>query len=102
MNQERYHYINTLSPNQNINLRTKNLNFLFFIVIFILFLNLSEFRNNNYYGSRPYVGPWQFFSVLIPYTVGRNLLTGDQPVARPLPKHTTTQKQNKRTHTSMP
>jgi hypothetical protein len=29
-------------------------------------------------------------------------LDGDQPVARPLPIHTTTQTQNKRTHASMP
>jgi hypothetical protein len=34
----------------------------------------------------PFVGPW----------------TGDQPVARPLPTHITTQTQNKRTQTSMP
>jgi hypothetical protein len=30
------------------------------------------------------------------------LLLGDQPVARPLPTHRTTQKQNKLTQTSMP
>jgi hypothetical protein len=37
-----------------------------------------------------------------PYTVGRTLWTGDQPVARLLPTHRTTQTQNKRTQTSMP
>jgi hypothetical protein len=42
------------------------------------------------------------FSFLILYTVGRTPSTGDQPVARPLPTHTTTQTQNKRIQTSMP
>jgi hypothetical protein len=44
----------------------------------------------------------RFFSFLILYTVGRTPRTGDQPVARPLPTHRTTQIQNKRTQTSMP
>jgi hypothetical protein len=44
----------------------------------------------------------RFFSFLILYTVGRTPFTGDQPVARPLPTHRTTQTQNKRTQTSMP
>jgi hypothetical protein len=37
-----------------------------------------------------------FFIFLILYTVGRTPWTSDQPVARPLPKHRTTQTQNKR------
>jgi hypothetical protein len=44
----------------------------------------------------------RFFSFLIFYTVGRTPWMGDQPVARPLPTHRTTQTQNKRTQTSMP
>jgi hypothetical protein len=44
----------------------------------------------------------RFFSFLILYTVGRTAWTGDQPVARPLPIHRTTQTQNKRTQISMP
>jgi hypothetical protein len=43
-----------------------------------------------------------FFSFLILYTVGRTPWTGDQPVARLLPTHKTTQAENKRTQTSMP
>jgi hypothetical protein len=43
-----------------------------------------------------------FFSFLILHTIGRTPWTGDQPVARPLPTHGTTQTQNKRTQTSMP
>jgi hypothetical protein len=43
-----------------------------------------------------------FFAFLILYTVGRTPWTGEQPVARLLPTHRTTQTQNKRTHTSMP
>jgi hypothetical protein len=42
-----------------------------------------------------------FFSFLILYTVGSSPWTGDQPVARPLRTHRTTQTQNKRTQTSM-
>jgi hypothetical protein len=43
----------------------------------------------------------RFFSFLILYTVGRTPWTGDQPVARPLPTHKTTQTQKKRTQPSM-
>jgi hypothetical protein len=46
--------------------------------------------------------PWPLFQFLNPYTVGRTRWTGDQPVARPLPAHRTTQTQNKRMQTSMP
>jgi hypothetical protein len=49
----------------------------------------------------PFVGPWLFFSVLILYRVGRTPWTGDQPIARPLRTHRTTQTQNTRTQTSM-
>jgi hypothetical protein len=41
----------------------------------------------------------QFFSFLIPYTVGRAPWMGDEPVAR---LYTEQHKQNKRTQTSMP
>jgi hypothetical protein len=53
------------------------------------------------FGSQPFVGPWPLFSFLILYTVGRTPLTGDQPVARPLPIHRT-ETQNKCTQTTMP
>jgi hypothetical protein len=42
-----------------------------------------------------------FFSFLILYTVGKSPWMEDQPVARPLPTHRTTQTQNKRTQTFM-
>jgi hypothetical protein len=45
----------------------------------------------------PVLGLSRFFSFLILYTVGRTPWTGDQPVARPLPTHRTTQTHNKRT-----
>jgi hypothetical protein len=51
---------------------------------------------------QPFVGPWPLCQFLNLYTVRRTLWTGDQPVARPLPAHRTTQTQNKRTQTSMP
>jgi hypothetical protein len=51
----------------------------------------------------PLLGPSLFFSfVIIFYTDGRTPWTSDQPVARPLPTHRTTQTQNKRTQTSIP
>jgi hypothetical protein len=45
----------------------------------------------------PLLGLGRFFSYFIPYTVGIIPWTRDQPVARPLPTHRTTQTQNKRT-----
>jgi hypothetical protein len=42
------------------------------------------------------------FSVSLSITVGRTPWTGDQPVARPLPTHRTTQTHNIRTQTSTP
>jgi hypothetical protein len=51
---------------------------------------------------QPFVGPWSLFGFLILYTVGMTFWTGDEPTARPLPIHTTTQTQNKRRQTYMP
>jgi hypothetical protein len=45
--------------------------------------------------------PWPLSQFLNLYTVGRTPGTGDQPVARPLPTHRTTQTQNKCKKTSM-
>jgi hypothetical protein len=47
-------------------------------------------------------GHWPLFQSLTLFTIGRTPWTGDQPIARPLPTHRTTQPQNKRTQTSMP
>jgi hypothetical protein len=50
-----------------------------------------------------FLRPWpllQFRNLF--YTHCTTPWTGDQPVARPLPTHRTTQTQNKRTQTSMP
>jgi hypothetical protein len=54
------------------------------------------------YGCTAQFGPWKIFQFLNLSTVGRTPWTGDQPVARPLPTHRTTQTQDKRTQTSMP
>jgi hypothetical protein len=53
---------------------------------------------------QPFSGPWPLFSFLILYTVGRTPWMSDQPVARTLPTHRTTQTQKKThtTRTSMP
>jgi hypothetical protein len=53
------------------------------------------------YGSTSLVEFGSFSNFLILYTVGRTPWKGDQPVARPLPTHRTTQTQNKRTQTYM-
>jgi hypothetical protein len=44
-------------------------------------------------------GTWPLFQFLNLYTVGRTPWTVDQPVAKPLPTHRTTQTQNKCTQT---
>jgi hypothetical protein len=50
---------------------------------------------------QPFIGTLATFSVCKSYTYSVGLLgRGDQPVARPLPTHTTAQTQNKRKHTS--
>jgi hypothetical protein len=49
----------------------------------------------------PLLGLGRFFNFLILYKVGRNLWTGDQPVAMPLPANWTAHK-HKHTQTSMP
>jgi hypothetical protein len=51
---------------------------------------------------QPFVGPWTIFQFLNLHKIGRTPWTGDQPIARPLPAHRTTQTQNKRTQISMP
>jgi hypothetical protein len=48
---------------------------------------------------QPIQGPGLLFSSVIIFTDRRTPWTSDQPVARPLPKHRTTQTQNKRIHT---
>jgi hypothetical protein len=48
------------------------------------------------------LGLGRFIRFLILYTVGRTPWTGDQPIARSLPAHTTAQTQNKCTQTFMP
>jgi hypothetical protein len=49
--------------------------------------------SSTFRAQATYSVPYSFF------TVGRTPWTGDQSVARPLPKHRTTQTQNKRIHT---
>jgi hypothetical protein len=44
-----------------------------------------------YIHPQPFVDLGRFFSFLMLYTVGRTPCTWDQPVARPLPTHRTTQ-----------
>jgi hypothetical protein len=51
------------------------------------------------------MGPGPFFSFMIIFTDGRTPWASDQLVTRPVPKHRTTQTQNKHIHThqtSMP
>jgi hypothetical protein len=73
-----------------------NLLFLFTPYIFytpVLIIRLSFIITIEVfiYGSIALVDLGCFFQFLNPYTVGRTPWTGDQPVARPLPAHRTTQ-----------
>jgi hypothetical protein len=54
------------------------------------------------HGSTALVELGRFFRFLILYAVGRTPWTGDNPVARQLPTHRTTQTQKKCTQTSVP
>jgi hypothetical protein len=73
----------------------------FFIInsLFYIFMYLSVCLSM---ALQPFVGPWPLYSVLIFYTVAKTLWTGDQPIARPLPAHRTTQTHNNRRQTDMP
>jgi hypothetical protein len=75
---------------------------LVYIEIYYQFLNSIGLKLSIYVSIVLLLDLGRFFSFLILYTVGRTSWTGDQPVARPLPTHRTTQTQNKRTETSMP
>jgi hypothetical protein len=58
-------------------------------------------RKNIYLWFYSPCGPCPLFQFLNLYTVGRTPWMGDQPVARPLATHRTTQTQNKRIQTSI-
>jgi hypothetical protein len=58
----------------------------------------ESFMIDSFMALQPFVGPWPLLQFRNPfYTDGRPPSTSDQPVARPLPTHRTTQTQNKRT-----
>jgi hypothetical protein len=70
--------------------------------LFTDFITITEYLWFFYHGSAALcwvLGAFQFLNL---YTIHRTPWTGDQPVARPLSTHRTTQTQNKRTQTSMP
>jgi hypothetical protein len=70
--------------------------------IFVSLLYFVQFTFSFIHSSmalQPFFGPWLILQLRnIFYTVGRTPWTGDQPVARPLPTHRTTQTQIKSTH----
>jgi hypothetical protein len=67
-----------------------------------LLSSMSEAGYLSICGSTAFCGPWPFFYIINMYTVGRTPWTENQPAAKPLPTHRTTQTQNKRTQTSLP
>jgi hypothetical protein len=62
----------------------------FYVIVFFFQWNFQQFQS-----------PGLLFSsvIIFFFTDGRTPCTSDQLVARPLPKHRTTQTQNKRIHT---
>jgi hypothetical protein len=59
-----------------------------------------SYSSSSLMALQPFLlGPGLLFSFVMLFTDGRTPWTSDQPVARPLPTHRTTQTQNKRTHT---
>jgi hypothetical protein len=65
-------------------------------ILFVSFIH--SFIHSSMF-LQPFVGPWHllYFRNFI-YTDRRTPWTSDQPVARPLPTHSTTQTQKKHTH----
>jgi hypothetical protein len=59
-------------------------------------------RRHSIMALQPFVGPWPHSEFINLYTVGKTPWRRDQPVARPLPTHRTTQTRYKRTQISMP
>jgi hypothetical protein len=75
---------------------TKLLPLSFIIIIIIIIIIITTTM-----ALQPFVGRWPLFNFLILYRVGRTPWTGDQPVARPLPTHRTTQTQKKAQNTDI-
>jgi hypothetical protein len=69
------------------------------ISLFLLVIHDYFLTSISLWLYSPLLDLGRFFIFLILYTLGRTPWTGDQPVARPLSTHRTTQTQNKRTHT---
>jgi hypothetical protein len=77
---------------------------------FIVLVNKKSYAETHslsiypciYMALLSFVRPWPLFQFLDFYSVGLIPWTGDQPVARPLLTHRTTQTQNKCTQTFMP
>jgi hypothetical protein len=66
------------------------------LLFLFAFVNISWLQYLSVYGSAVLLlDLGLFFSFLIIYTVGRTPWTGDQPVARPLSTHRTTQNKSK-------
>jgi hypothetical protein len=72
------------------------------VISFNLFPYTVYEESLSLYGSISLVDLGRFFGFLILYTVGRLPWRGDQPAARPLPTHRTTQTQKKHRQTPMP
>jgi hypothetical protein len=78
-----------------------------FVVVQELYSNLKQGGNFNNLSIylwlySPLLDLGRFLSFLLLYRVGRSSPIGNQPVARPLPTHRTTQTQYKDTQTPMP
>jgi hypothetical protein len=75
--------------------------FVYLPIYLSIYLSIHPSIHLSIYDSTALSGLRRLFKFLNLYTVGRTPWTGDQPIARPLPTHRTTQTQNKRIQTSM-
>jgi hypothetical protein len=67
-----------------------------------LFLARKKILIHSSMARQPFDGPWPLQFRNLVYADGRTPWTSDQPVARPIPAHRTTQTQNKCTQTFIP
>jgi hypothetical protein len=96
-----YHRRSSYILTCTINVINRKINYRQYITVVFSTIYLSIYLSTYLWLYSP-CEPLPLFQFHNLYKVGGTPWTVDQPVARPLPTHRTTQTQNKRTQTSMP